>query len=122
MLGEGPVSCRKQAEDKFSKGNIEEAMDLTNPEEEEFEMRVRNGTLPTKAVMYHIRKNKTEDKRAGYKDTRCPRCGRSKEDQFHVFVKCPWNVRRNGGAPLKTSRNALLNFAGKCGRKEMRSG
>src|SRR3954454_20003673 len=46
--------------------------------------------------MYHIRKNKTEDKRAGYKDTRCPRCGRSKEDQFHVFVKCPWNVQRIG--------------------------
>src|SRR3954447_9642876 len=87
---------RKQAEDKFSKGNIEEAMDLTNPEEEEFEMRVRNGTLPTKAVMYHIRKNKTEDKRAGYRDTMCPRCGQSKEDQFHVFVKCPWNVQRIG--------------------------
>src|SRR3954452_17948291 len=125
----------------------------------------------------------------------CPRCGQSKEDQFHVFVKCPWNVQRigklksevrecmkamiwselvarteienmewfgcekekkegtgidvrrwnaevemgykgilpreavkehknqrNGGAPLKTLRNALLNFAGKCGRKEMSSG
>src|SRR3954470_19284866 len=54
------------------------------------------GEGPVSAVMYHIRKNKTEDKRAGYKDTRCPRCGQSKEDQFHVFVKCPWNVQRIG--------------------------
>src|SRR3954466_2401955 len=87
----------KQAQDKFSKGNIEEAMDITNPEEEEFEMRVRNGTLPTKAVMYHIRKNKTEDKRAGYRDTMCPRCGQSKEDQFHVFVVGKLENQNEGG-------------------------
>src|SRR3954468_11104928 len=73
---------RKQAQDKFSKGNIEEAMDLTNPEEEEFEMRVRNGTLHTKAVMYHIRKNKTEDKRAGYKETGGQGVGQPKKVKF----------------------------------------
>src|SRR3954469_12270973 len=82
---------RKQAQDKFSKGNIEEAMDLTNPEEEEFEMRVRNGTLPTKAVMYHIRKNKTEDKRAGYRDTMCPRCGEASE-VFSVSARVRGNL------------------------------
>src|SRR3954452_20137628 len=85
---------KKQAEDKFSKGNIKEAMEVTNPEDKEFEMRVRNGTLPTKAAMFHVRKNKEEGKRAGYKDTMCPRCGQFKEDQFHLFVKCLWNEQR----------------------------
>jgi len=34
---------RKQADEKYGKGNIKEVMELINQDEEEFEMRVRNG-------------------------------------------------------------------------------
>src|SRR3954453_17878301 len=59
----------------------------------------KEGTVCSRIVEQRIRDNKRLEKMgcdAGDKDTRCPRCGRSKEDQFHVFVKCPWNLRRIG--------------------------
>ena len=95
----------QQARDKTPSGDIEGAMRVWEDQENEFEVRVRNGVLPTKTRMYCIMRNKVKEKEPGYQNTKCPRCGEKGENQLHVFVQCSWNregigmLKEEGGRP-----------------------